>query len=39
MRFDVEDLVVEFPYERIYAEQYAYMLALKRSLDPTFACL
>ena len=33
MRFDVEDLVVEFPYERIYAEQYAYMLALKRSLD------
>jgi len=33
MRFQVEDLLVDFPYPRIYPEQYAYMLALKRSLD------
>ena len=33
MRFQVEELTVEFPYPRIYPEQYAYMLELKRSLD------
>ena len=29
----VEDIEVQFPYPRIYPEQYAYMLELKRSLD------
>ena len=33
MRFKVEDLDVDFPYPRIYPEQYQYMLELKRSLD------
>ncbi|KAL1504663.1 hypothetical protein AB1Y20_008443 [Prymnesium parvum] len=33
MRFKVEELDVQFPYPRIYPEQYAYMLELKRSLD------
>ncbi len=33
MRFMVEDIEVQFPYPRIYPEQYAYMLELKRSLD------
>lgn len=33
MRFRVEELEVQFPYPRIYPEQYAYMLELKRSLD------
>jgi len=33
MRFKVEDLEVQFPYPRIYPEQYQYMLELKRSLD------
>ena len=30
MRFKVEDLDVDFPYPRIYPEQYQYMLELKR---------
>jgi len=33
MRFQVEELEVQFPYPRIYPEQYAYMVELKRSLD------
>ena len=33
MRFMVEDVEVQFPYPKIYPEQYAYMLELKRSLD------
>ena len=33
MRFQVEELTVDFPYPRIYPEQYQYMLELKRSLD------
>ena len=33
MRFMVEDIEVQFPFPRIYPEQYAYMLELKRSLD------
>jgi hypothetical protein len=32
-RFYIEDLLVYFPYEYIYPEQYQYMLSLKRSLD------
>ena len=33
MRFRVEELEVQFPFARIYPEQYQYMLELKRSLD------
>ena len=33
MIFNVEELEVQFPYPRIYPEQYQYMLELKRSLD------
>lgn len=33
MKFYIEDLLVYFPYEYIYPEQYQYMLCLKRSLD------
>jgi len=33
MIFQVEELEVHFPFPRIYPEQYAYMLELKRSLD------
>lgn len=32
-RFDLEGLDVFFPYDRMYPEQYNYMLELKRSLD------
>ena len=33
MRFDLEGLDVFFPYEKIYYEQYDYMLNLKRAID------
>ena len=33
MRLSVDGLLVYFPYEYIYPEQYAYMLELKRALD------
>ena len=33
MRFEIDGLVVFFPYERVYLEQYQYMCALKRTLD------
>ena len=33
MEFLLEGLRVFFPYTRMYAEQYAYMLELKRTLD------
>lgn len=32
-RISVEGLIVYFPYDYIYPEQYAYMLELKRGLD------
>lgn len=32
-RLNIDGLVVYFPYEYIYPEQYSYMLELKRSLD------
>lgn len=32
-RFYIEDVLVYFPYQYIYPEQYQYMVALKRSLD------
>ncbi len=33
IRLNVDGLLVYFPYEYIYPEQYAYMLELKRTLD------
>lgn len=32
-RISVDGLLVYFPYEYIYPEQYAYMLELKKTLD------
>lgn len=31
--FNIDDLVVHFPYDKIYPEQYQYMCDLKRALD------
>ena len=33
MRIQIDDLVVYFPYDYIYPEQYAYMRHLKRAID------
>lgn len=33
MLFQVDDLPIHFPYPYVYPEQYAYMAALKRTLD------
>nr|CAB3243287.1 TFIIH basal transcription factor complex helicase XPD subunit-like [Phallusia mammillata] len=33
MKLNVEGLLVYFPYEFIYPEQYSYMIELKRTLD------
>ncbi|CAD5123245.1 DgyrCDS11601 [Dimorphilus gyrociliatus] len=38
MKINVDGLLVYFPYEYIYPEQYAYMLELKRSLDAQGHC-
>ncbi len=32
-RLNIEGLLVYFPYDYIYPEQYSYMLELKRTLD------
>lgn len=32
-RLNIEGLLVHFPYDYIYPEQYSYMLELKRTLD------
>jgi len=32
-RINIEGLIVYFPYEYIYPEQYSYMVELKRTLD------
>ncbi|QDZ25410.1 DNA repair helicase Rad3 [Chloropicon primus] len=39
MKFQLEDLTVYFPYDRMYPEQYRYMLELKHSLDAKGHCL
>nr|GMD15577.1 DNA repair helicase XPD [Ipomoea batatas]GME09007.1 DNA repair helicase XPD [Ipomoea batatas] len=39
MKFQIEDVVVYFPYDNIYPEQYQYMLELKRALDAKGHCL
>lgn len=31
--FNIDELVVHFPYDKIYPEQYQYMCDLKKSLD------
>ncbi|XP_049895881.1 general transcription and DNA repair factor IIH helicase subunit XPD-like [Epinephelus moara] len=33
MKLNIEGLLVYFPYDYIYPEQYSYMLELKRTLD------
>jgi len=32
-RLNIDGLLVYFPYDYIYPEQYMYMLELKRTLD------
>ncbi|XP_022909302.1 general transcription and DNA repair factor IIH helicase subunit XPD [Onthophagus taurus] len=39
MKLSVDDLIVYFPYDYIYPEQYAYMCELKRALDAKGHCL
>ncbi|XP_046751476.1 general transcription and DNA repair factor IIH helicase subunit XPD isoform X1 [Diprion similis] len=39
MKISVDGLIVYFPYDYIYPEQYAYMLELKRGLDARGHCL
>ncbi|KAK3304479.1 uncharacterized protein B0T15DRAFT_536627 [Chaetomium strumarium] len=39
MEFNIDDLPVLFPYPRIYPEQYAYMVDLKRTLDAGGNCV
>ncbi|XP_043495959.1 general transcription and DNA repair factor IIH helicase subunit XPD [Polistes fuscatus] len=39
MKINVDDLIVYFPYDYIYPEQYAYMFELKRGLDAKGHCL
>ena len=33
MRLNVDGLLVYFPYDYIYPEQFSYMLELKKGLD------
>ncbi|PNF15640.1 TFIIH basal transcription factor complex helicase XPD subunit [Cryptotermes secundus] len=39
MKLSVDGLLVYFPYDYIYPEQYAYMLELKKGLDAKGHCL
>ncbi|XP_056641987.1 general transcription and DNA repair factor IIH helicase subunit XPD [Diorhabda carinulata] len=39
MRLSVDGLIVYFPYDYIYPEQYAYMSELKKALDAKGHCL
>ncbi|RLU24142.1 hypothetical protein DMN91_004352 [Ooceraea biroi] len=39
MKITVDGLIVYFPYDYIYPEQYAYMLELKRGLDAKGHCM
>ncbi|KAK4190333.1 hypothetical protein QBC35DRAFT_449526 [Podospora australis] len=39
MEFFIDDLQVLFPYPRIYPEQYAYMVDLKKTLDAGGNCV
>ncbi|ORZ03452.1 DNA repair helicase [Syncephalastrum racemosum] len=39
MIFNIDDLVVHFPYDKIYPEQFQYMCDLKRALDAKGHCV
>ena len=39
MKLNINGLLVYFPYEYIYPEQFSYMLELKKSLDAKGHCL
>ncbi|KAI3996620.1 hypothetical protein MKX01_009452 [Papaver californicum] len=39
MKFDIDDITVYFPYEKLYPEQYQYMVDLKRTLDAKGSCI
>ncbi|KZS89922.1 DNA repair helicase [Sistotremastrum niveocremeum HHB9708] len=39
MKFNIDDLPVVFPYDRIYPEQWEYMCDLKRTLDASGHCV
>jgi len=39
MKFNIDDLPVVFPYDRIYPEQYSYMCDLKKTLDASGHCV
>lgn len=39
MKLNIDGLLVYFPYDFIYPEQYSYMLELKKSLDAKGHCL
>ncbi|KAL5122918.1 General transcription and DNA repair factor IIH helicase subunit XPD [Glycine soja] len=39
MKLEIEDITVYFPYDKIYPEQYSYMVELKRALDAKGHCL
>ncbi|XP_013421335.1 general transcription and DNA repair factor IIH helicase subunit XPD-like [Lingula anatina] len=39
MKLNIDGLLVYFPYDYIYPEQYSYMLELKRSLDAKGHCV
>lgn len=39
MKFYIDSLLVYFPYDFIYPEQYEYMVELKRTLDARGHCL
>ncbi|KIM33127.1 hypothetical protein M408DRAFT_325951 [Serendipita vermifera MAFF 305830] len=39
MKFEIDELPILFPYDRIYPEQYKYMCDLKRTLDAPGHCV
>lgn len=39
MKLNIDGLLVYFPYDYIYPEQYSYMMELKRTLDAKGHCL
>ena len=39
MKLNVAGLLVHFPYDYIYPEQFSYMLELKKALDAKGHCL
>ncbi|KAK3741288.1 hypothetical protein QZH41_012587 [Actinostola sp. cb2023] len=39
MKLNIDGLLVYFPYDYIYPEQYSYMLELKRTIDAKGHCL